>query len=170
MIKYEVGKRFPHPEYLNRGEITTAIINSAFFDVVCVIGGISPNEKKDWSKGKLSVLLYEKEQIPFVVFAFDTWNFDVSININKVQQNKIDDWLNASGNIINLYLVEASSGVLVAMRMISIPASMAEKIRDMCETQSELSAQHIDLKIKSILELVTTQEMVTGSTLKYKLG
>lgn len=169
MIKYETGKQFPHPKYLNRGEITVAMLNTAFFDVVCVLGNISQSEKKDWKKGKLTVFLYEHDDIPFIVFAFNNWNFDINININKVQPEQIDNWLNSPANTINLFLVEATTGKLEAMRMISIPAGMAEKIRDICEKQSQSNDLEVNNKINSILELLTTQTMMSKATHKFKI-
>lgn len=169
MIKYEVGKQFPHAKYLGKGEITVAMLNTAFFDVVCALGNISQSEKKDWKNGKLTVFLYENEDIPFIVFAFDNWNFDVNININKVKADEMDCWLNSEANIINLFLVEATTGNLEAMRMISIPANMAERIRDICERQSGSNDRDVNNKMNSILELVTTQTMISKSIQKFKI-
>lgn len=169
MIKYEVGTRFPHEKYLKHGEIILSMLNTSFFDVLCVLNGISPEEKKDWRKGKLSVYLYEQSNIPFICFAFENWNFDVNINIGKVDEDKIDDWLNGEANIINLFLVEATTGKLEAMRMISIPVTMAERIRDICENQSEYSSDKIDLMIQATLAGISTQFMIKNAEMKLKL-
>ncbi len=169
MIKYEVGKPFPHKNYLGKGEVTIAILNTAFFDVVCVLSGISPNERKDWRKGKLTVCLYEQASIPFICFVFENWNFDVNINIGKVQPDKIDEWLNSEGNIINLFLVDAITGKLEAMRMISIPQSMAERIRDICEQQSDCDLSEIDKTIQATLSGISTQFMIQHAEIKFKL-
>lgn len=169
MIKYEIGKQFPHPQYLNKGEITVAMLNAAFFDVVCVLNGIMPIERKDWRKGKLAVCLYEQSHIPFICFVFESWNFDVNINISKVQPDKIDDWLNSEGNIINLFLVDAITGNLEAMRMISIPTQMAERIRDICEEQSNYDLSEIDKTIQATISGISTQFMIQHAEIKFKL-
>jgi len=169
MIKYEIGKQFSHPQYLGKGEITVAMLNTAFFDVVCVLNGIKPNERKDWRKGKLTVCLYEQANIPFICFVFESWNFDVNINISKVQPDKIDDWLNSEGNIINLFLIDAITGKLEAMRMISIPQSMAERIRDICEQQSVNNLSQIDKTIQATLSGISTQFMIQHAEIKFKL-
>jgi hypothetical protein len=169
MIKYETNTRFPHEKYLNLGEITVAMLHEQFFDVICVMANITPNERKDWRKGNLSVYLYEQSNIPFVAFAFDTWNFDVNINIGKINGHNIDTWLNSEANTINLFLVEATTGNLEAMRLISIPANMAERIRDICERQTEMDAGHIDLLIQSTLANLPTQYMMKNAIMKFKI-
>lgn len=169
MIKYETGTRFPHKKYLNRGEITVAMLYEQFFDVVCVLANVSASERKDWRKGNLSVFLYEQNNIPFIAFAFDTWNFDVNINIGKINGYNIDTWLNSKANTINLFLVEATTGNLEAMRLISIPAKMAETIRDICEKQSEMEPDRIDLLIQSALTDLPTEYMMKNALMKYKI-
>lgn len=169
MIKYEVGTRFPHEKYLNRGEVTVAMLHENFFDVVCVLSNISPAEKKDWRKGNLSVYLYEQNNIPFIVFAFNSWNFDVNINIGKINGNNIDTWLNSETNTINLFLVEDTTGNLEAMRLISIPGKMAERIRDICERQTEMDMVRVDLLIQSALTDLPTEYMIKNTIMKYKI-
>jgi hypothetical protein len=169
MIKYEVGTRFPHEKYLNRGEVTVPMLHEQFFDVVCVLGNISVNERKDWRKGNLSVYLYGQDNIPFIAFAFDTWNFDVNINIGKINGFNIDTWLNSEANTINLFLVEAITGNLTAMRLISIPSKMAELIRDICEKQTGMDTTRIDLLIQSALTDLPTEYMMKNALMKYKI-
>lgn len=169
MIKYETGTRFPHEKYLNRGEITVAMLHENFFDVVCVLSNISDSERKDWRKGNLSVYLYGQDNIPFIAFAFDTWSFDVNINIGKINGHNINTWLNSRANTINLFLVEATTGNLEAMRLISIPAKMAETIRDICEKQTEMDTDRVELLIQSTLSNLPTQYMMKNALMKYKI-
>ncbi len=169
MIKYEVGARFPHDKYLGKGEITIAMLNTSFFDVLCVLNGIAPNERKDWRKGKLTICLYEQSNIPFICCAFENWSFDVNINIGKATDEQVEEWLNSEANIINLFLIDAKTGNLEAMRTISIPKSMAERIRDICEVQSERSVEETDSLIQATLAGISTQFMITNAEMKFNL-
>lgn len=169
MIKYEVGKRFPHEKYLGIGEITVAVLNTAFFDVLCVLGGITSDEKKDWRKGNLGIYLYEQSNIPFICFAFENWNFDVSINIGKISEDQVDDWLNSESNLINLFLVDATTGNIEALRMISIPQKLAERIRDICEKQTENSNSETERILNATLAGISTQFMIKNAEIKYQL-
>jgi len=163
MIKYEVGQKFPHDQYLSRGELTVSILNEAFFDVFVSLNGISHDEKETWKKGKMTVSLYSDQNIPFIIFDFGNgFSFDVSIDIKKVLDDKVDDWLNSEANSINMYLVDADSGILVAMRMIGI--SFAENIRDICERQTYLI--NTEEKINNILSTTTTAEMIKNASKK----
>ena len=169
MIKYEVGKRFPHEKYLGTGEVTVAVLNTAFFDVVCVLGGITSDERKDWRKGKLAIYLYEQSNIPFICFAFENWNFDVSINIGKISEDQVDEWLNSESNLINLFLVDATTGNIEAMRMISIPQKLAERIRDICEKQTENSNSETERILNATLAGISTQFMIKNAEIKFQL-
>jgi alpha-acetolactate decarboxylase len=169
MIKYEIGKRFPHEKYLGKGEVTIAILNTAFFDALCVLDGISANERKDWRKGKLGIYLYEQSDIPFVCFAFENWNFDISINIGKATDEQVEEWLNSEANLINLFLVDATTGTLEAMRMISIPRTMAERIRDICEDQSSRTFDQTDSLIHATIASISTEFMINNAEMRYKL-
>lgn len=169
MNTYEIGKTFPHQEYLGKGEITVAMLNEGFLDIVCVIQGINPDEKKDWKKGALWIHLFEKSNIPFLVLSFKNWELDVNINIGKVIDEKIDGWLNSKSNLINMFLIESESGHLAAMRTITIPSKMGDAIRDICEAQTS-SEKDIELLIDAILNSVPTAQMKKEARLSYKVG
>lgn len=167
--KYGVGEVFPHEQYLNKGEVTVAMLNHAFFDVVCVLKNVTKQEVKEWRKGKLSVYLYENENIPYFCLDFGTWSLDVNINMNKVKADYVDAWLNSESNLINLFLVEESNGILNAMRTITIPVEIEERIRDLCEVQTNFSVNEIDLRIQKTLSKYSTKQMINKADLSYKL-
>lgn len=169
MIRFEVGKLFPETQYLNRGEITLSLINDKFFDVLCCIHEPTQEEIIQFKKGRLSVYLYEINHIPFVIFDLDEFNFDVSIDVTKINEEKQDNWLNAIANVINLYLVDSKSGILKAMRMISIPVNFSEKIRDICQNQLQEQI-NVSENISNINQLVSTDEMIKDAILKYTVS
>lgn len=167
MIVYEVGQRFPHEKYLNHGEITVSILNEVFFDVFVSMSGITEREKQSWKKGKLTVCLFKNADAPFVVFDFgDGFSFDVNFNINKVEEDKIDPWLNSEGNVVNMFLVDSATGILLAQRMIGLQHDMAESIRDICEKQAGFSIQEVEMNIARVLQVVSTEEMIKRSIKK----
>lgn len=170
MEMYKVGSKFPHNQYLHRGEITASMLNTSFFDVVCVLSSLTRQEKREWKKSKLSIALYEQLNVPFLVFDFGTWNFDVSINIHKVKSQKnIENWLNSEGNTITLFLVSAETGNLEAMRYISIHSKIANKIREICKNQKAFPLEKIDINTQQIMLVKSTNEMLRESKLKQKL-
>lgn len=167
MMKYEVGQKFPHEKYLNRGELTVSILNEAFFDVFVSLQGISSEEKRAWRKGDLKVCLFEQYNIPFIAFDFGNgFSIDVNINIHHVVDDEIEAWLNSEGNVIHLFLIDASTGNLEAMRMIGLQDTIAEAIRDICEKQLDMTIQEIDANLVRIMSVVSTAEMIKKAKLK----
>ncbi|KAA6329767.1 hypothetical protein EZS27_021453 [termite gut metagenome] len=165
MEKYEVGKRFPLEKYLNKGECTVSIMNEAFFDIVVCLSGITSNEKEAFKKGKLTVALFAYKTVPFIVCDFgDGFNFDASIDIIKLTKQQQDKWLNNQGNIISLYLVNAKTGILEAMRIISV--NFAEEIRDFCEKQSEYDSVYTQKVINEAYQLYQVSDMVEKAVKK----
>ncbi|KAA6348494.1 hypothetical protein EZS27_004094 [termite gut metagenome] len=160
MITYEVGKPFPLPKYLNRGESTVAILNESFFDLFVSLHGITSNENNAFRKGKLTIFLYENKSVPFIICDFgNNFSFDVSIDITKMNKDQQEKWLNSDVNLISLYLVDAATGILQAMRTITI--NFAEDIKDICERQSEFDS--VQDAINETLEKNNTADMIKKS-------
>lgn len=171
MTKYEVNKPFPYPHPRPGMEITLSELNEAFFDVKAYLSDPTPDEIRDWRKGKLRYGLYFQDDIPFFILAFENWDLDININILKVKKGEdIDKWLNAEGNIINLYLIDARTNILKAMRTISVSLNCSEGIRDVLEMQSQNydSVQEVDTKIYEIQNSLTTHQMRSKGKM-YKL-
>lgn len=163
MIKYEVGKKFPHDKYLGRGEITVAIVNEAFVDVLVCLSGITSEEKKTFRKGMLTVGFFEYKETPFVVFDLGSgFNFDVSIDITRLSVEQQNCWLNQDANVINMYLVNSETGNLEAMRMIGV--NFQDEIRDTLERQTALT--NVQAQINEAIQLIDTKTMLNNLTKK----
>jgi hypothetical protein len=170
--QYEVGKRFPHEKYLNRGEITVAILNEQFFDILVCMPDPTAEEIRDFRRGVMAVNLYEQHNVPFIVVQFaDGFNVDVNINMYRTHEERRDGWLNAEANAISLYLVDSHSGILHAMRTIGVPCDFANKIRDVCEAQlqEEVDVNDVDDRVKNVMGGVTTKDMVRNAIKTYRV-
>ena len=164
---YEIQKRFVHEKYLNKGEITIAMLNESFFDLVCILNGITASELKDWKKGKLTLYLYEKRDVPYIVFQFGNWSLDININVLKAKDDEIANWLASDSNLINLFLIDEATGILKAMRTISVPKSFADEIRNICEKQLTYTVQDIDRIVMRTIQEIPTDVMMRHSIRKY---
>jgi hypothetical protein len=176
VTKFEIGKKFPLTEYLVLDSYINALLNDSFFDIVCITNDLTTDEKRMWNKGEISVFLFEKDHIPYICVNFDNkWSVDVNINILTEDEKKgeqfTEKWLNSQDNMINLYLVESTTGILEGMRTIAIPFDMGEKIRDICELQTEHynNSEEVHEKIIMTNALIPTREMIKNSSMKYKL-
>lgn len=141
-------------------------MNEAFFDVVYWIPGSEQKLSEIFTKSKLEYGLFAANKIPFLIINFPNqkWNFDVSLNIKKIQQDKIESWLNSESNIINLYLCDWTTNIIYGMRMISLQKDVAELVRDILENQDEHYSESIevDLAINNIMKSYTTADMMNN--------
>ncbi|WP_270087232.1 hypothetical protein [Sphingobacterium sp. SYP-B4668] len=116
-------------------------------------------------QGALRYGLFEKHAVPFFIIDLPTWNFDVHINIFKVSDREArDSWLNAEGNIINLYLVDATTNILHGMRNISVSKPVSEEIRDILEAQLSTNEKdtEVEQKIGQVQSSLSTDAMINS--------
>ena len=168
MLKYEVNKPFPFPHPMPGAEITLSDITTGFFDIKCYMSNPAPDEIKDWRKGKIVTAIYEYQHCPFFIADFGSWNLDASINILKIKtEEQREDWLNAEGNLVNLFLIDSSTNILKAMRTIGV--NYSEQLRDILEQQTEdyEDAASVEKRIAEIQHTVTTPEMIARAKFKH---
>jgi hypothetical protein len=161
MNVYEVGKRFPHEKYLTGREITVALPVGQFFDVLCCIQKPEDKEIAKFKQGRLAVSLFERYDIPFVVFDFGGgFNFDVSLDATKVVKEE-PDWMKEEANVVNVFLVDSRMGILKATRMIGLSEMFCEKIRDIVAKQlARKSTTSVDNDIQAIYRVLSTEDMI----------
>lgn len=171
LYTYEVGKPFPHPEQKAPGiEQPRVMVTSGFFDVLFY--SLNPQaDKATFTKKPLRYGVYQQDAIPFFIVDFPgDFNFDVSININKVDNKHIDEWLNSDNNLVTLYLIDARTNIIHGIRAIGLKHEVAEQIRDICEKQDEhyASVGHVDIVINRITTTFSTGDMIKR-TMMYRL-
>ena len=158
-VLFSVGSRFPFEKYLTGNELTISIINSDFIDVLVSYKNISKGEIQCWKKSSLMVSLYEKDSIPYIIFDFGGWNFDVSIVTNRMPEETLDDWLNSRSNLIHMFLVDADTGTLLNIRTIGLNMKFADLIRDICEKQTFIDSNIVEENHRKIYSEFTTVDM-----------
>src|SRR5687767_2603111 len=129
MQVYKVGEPFPGKHPMPGADFTVAQLNQKFFDIKAYLRDIKPKEEQQWRRGKIKYGVYVNSDIPFFIIDFDnnSWNIDVNINNLKIQDaHQLDNWLNDDSNVINLFLINTESNILIAMRMISIRMELCE--------------------------------------------
>ena len=79
-IKYKVGERFPHSQYLNYGEITVSVFNDTFFDILSCLYDLSGKEIKIFQNGDFQFSMFTFEGVPFICINFSgaDLSFDLS--------------------------------------------------------------------------------------------
>lgn len=165
-IKYKVGEKFPYSQYLEYGEITVSVFNDRFFDILSCLYDLSGKEIKIFQNGDFQFSLFTFEGVPFICINFigTTLSFDLSLDITKFSEAQQEDWLNSNNNVINLFLVDVESGILKAIRTITVKFS--EDIRDILEEQSALASGKVRDIIKKANSQFTTEYMIRNANQK----
>ena len=168
LVCFSEGKRFPFEKYLTGEELTVSMINSNFFDVLGSYKNISKGEIQCWTKSSLMVSLYEKDSIPFIIFDFGGWSFDVSIVTNRIPEENLDNWLNSESNVVHMFLVDADTGTLLKMRSVGLNRQFADSIRDICEKQTFIESNVVEENHGKIYSEFTTVDMTNQAQYRQK--
>lgn len=174
MLVYEVGKPLPYPNLQPPGhETVKAVLNSAFFDVVCWIG---TNEREQsietWRNAPLVVGVFaglpNEPPTPFfmVDFPADRWEFEVSLNVHSIPGEVAESWLNSPANVVTLMLVDAHTNIVLALRTLGLQPQVASALRDAMERQdNELpDREAADAAIQDATNRFTTEQLLLRAT------
>ena len=157
MEVYQVGKLFPIEKLCTGREQHVAIVTNSFFNVLMMLKHISKREKELFSSGRLTAYLFERKDIPFLVLDFgEGFSIDMSIDASMFDEEFRNEWMASKANMITLFLVEASTGVLEAMRMVAV--GFADEFRDICSRHS--GRTDIKRQVSLIHTAFTTREMM----------
>lgn len=168
MVKYEVNKPFPFPHPMPGMEVTITDITTAFVDIKCYICSPTSDEMKDWRRGRLKYGIYEHDFCVWLLLKFPDWTIDASINILKIKSDSDrDNWLNADGNVITLFLIDSNTNALAAMRTISVKKGLAERIKDLLEQQTHKydTVADCEKRIVEIQHTLSTDYMISKTTM-----
>lgn len=162
MIKYEVGKPFPHEGYRGRDAVY-AMVNEAFFDIVIVINKPTQSEKKTIKHEPMRYGAYIENSVPFVIidFRFQDLNFDCSINFHKVSEKDRENWFKEKSNAMNIFLVDSTTYNLEAIRFVGVELDFASVLKDSLKEQIEfLTLADVENTISKIYQLYPTNELI----------
>jgi len=163
MEVYQVGELFPHEKYCTGREQHVALPTDGFFNVLMSLNKISRKEKELFSKGRITAYLFEQRDIPFVVLDFgEGFSIDISFDTSQFDDETRRVWMQSETNIIALFLVEASTGILEAMRVIAV--GFASEFREICARQAGQSG--IGQRVHLVHAAFSTNEMMQHAIAK----
>ncbi|MGZ2609492.1 hypothetical protein [uncultured Bacteroides sp.] len=169
-VRYEVGKTFPLKKYLNLGELTVAVFTSSSFDILVSFGNVTKAEVNVFQKSEFEIGLYSENNVPYIYVNFtdkdNPLSFDVSMNIKKLTKEQEDEWLDYESNVVNLYLVDSNTGVLKAMRTISI--DFMNDIKDILEGQVNMTMDEVNSSIDLVTSFHDTEYLIKNAIKRMK--
>lgn len=163
MEKYQVGQLFPIEHLCNGKEQYIGIPTSSFFNVLLSLHNISDKERSLFTEGEITAYLFEQHDVPFMVIDFGQGlSFDIAFDITRFDQDTMHEWLSSRGNGVTLFLVDAATGIIEAMRLIGV--GFADEFRAICARQD--GQKDIAARARLIQQAFTTQDMMRHATAK----
>lgn len=170
LVRYEIGKTFPLKKYLNLGELTVAIFTSSSFDILVSFDNVTKVEVNVFQKSEFEIGLYSENNVPYIYVNFtdkdNPLSFDISLNIKKLSKEQEDEWLDYESNVVNLYLVDSNTGVLKAMRTISI--DFMNDIKDILEGQVNMTMDEVNSSIDLVTSFHDTEYFIKNAIKRMK--
>lgn len=120
------------------------------------------DEIEDISKGKAQYGYYKESNIIFMLFKFGSqeWMdcpYSVHLSKNLTELQEASEGL---GYAVNIYLVDASTGILKVARLIGMNTRMSKMLKKDLIKQKLLSFENYQDNLTSIYNKLSTREMV----------
>lgn len=162
-MKYEVGQPFPDQRYVQR-DAAIAIFTESFVNITITMESLSRSEIEAFKSRSFTIALYKSQNIPFIAMQFQEFSIDASLDITLLTAEQQENWLNQNANVMNIFLIEATSGILTAIRTVGV--NFREELKDILEEQT--AETNIDPAIDNIRNRVTTEEMLVRAVKRQK--
>lgn len=159
-----IGHPYPFHNICDGSDKALIQHSDAAFDLVCYLRRPSPREVERWNAGPLRYGLHLDPAypgIPLLAFDFEeVVQFDSSLNIHK--NGTVEDcleWLNGTGNIVKMFLLDAETNVVLSMRFISVAYQFMWDLRYSLAEQL-VGYQNMRLVDEAVVELTTKYPQV----------
>lgn len=158
----------PHEQYVSSGEYILPVMTEASFDLLISMNDLNADEIDAFSSSPIKVFMKSFDGIPFLVFKFgDEFKIDFSINIKKIKEEYLKDWLNNRAQNVTLYLFEGSDASLQCTRIIQFEGMC--NIRNVVTEQLKLTTEEIDTRINAVKERTTVADIIREATIIFKI-
>lgn len=154
---YSLGQRFPDEKYISSEDCVTIRTSQRSFDVIMTLSNITLEERRAIISDKFKVSIFVHKQIPHIVFSFQNYKCNVSINIHKIDQRRVNDWMGEEESTVTIYLLEEVSGTLLNLRMFDFP--LMTELKYLLALQRDLAKEEVDARICEAERLYSVQDM-----------
>ena len=161
IYSYTLGQPFPEKRCISDSDRVMPRITPHSFEIVITLTNLTPEEKKAIISDRFYVSLFVYKQIPYIVLDFGIYKCNVSINIQKIRQVPINEWLKDEEDSIVLYLLEEVTGKILGIRLSGFP--LMTELKYLLRLQQMLSKEEVDIRISEGESINTIQEMLKYS-------
>ena len=162
MNKFEVGKLFD--------EGKTRYNESTRFDfqqdgaVLILFFDRLTLQEIEWIKtGRFEIGFYEKDEIIFMLSRFGSMNYiDAPYSVHLSKPFTFDELREGMGFSLSIFLVDASNGILKAMRYVGLSTDFSRRLQKAIERQktAEFDRNAYDAKLRQIYANYSTDDLV----------
>lgn len=131
------------------------------FEIVMTLTNISLEEMQAIINDKFYIGLFVYKQIPYIVLDFGIYKCNVTINIQKIRQVPINEWLKDKEDSIVVYLLEEVTGRIIGIRVCEFP--LMTELKYLLRLQKRLSQEVIDSRIAEGESINTVKDMLNYS-------
>jgi hypothetical protein len=149
---YQEGVRF---DYTHDGAILLLFYNNA-----------DEKELLDIRKGSLKIGMYVKDEVIFMLFKFASQNWiDAPYSVHLSKLYEFDNIAEGMGIGLHIFLVDASTGILKAMRLIGLPTKFSKSFQKavLAQKEIEFDKSKYAQKINMVYGNYSTDDLVEGA-------
>lgn len=174
MQKYEVGSPFPIHNEAPGVDRCTARLAGATFDVLYYINGANSREVRTFKDTLLRLHVWIYEDIPFLAVSYlgENWTYDVTLTVATHDKRDVAEaFIDGEGNATTLFLIDAKTNVIRAMRTLGLPDSATVAIKDAARAQLERYEDETDVLavVNAVYERLSTADIIArGETYEFK--
>ena len=160
-VAYELNKPFPEEKYISSEDRVNARLSPDSFDVIITLREATAKERRAIACDEIHVSIFVHKQIPHILMDYGVYTCDYTINILKLRQMSIDDWLANDNKVIKIFLLEEDTGNILNMRLAEFP--LMEELKYLLSLQTKLEKEEIDSRIADAEHYYTVKDMAEYS-------
>ncbi len=156
----KIGEKFTRHQIPDDGcDHLIPVITSMGVDVVLSLSNISDLERTSYTEKPFSISLFETETVPFIILGFENNDMqEFALNVMGMPTSDRSLWLSDEDmNLFRLFLVEAETGTLLAVR--TYTPDLMRNVKDVCRRQLSFTEFEIKDVILKAERMMSIQEM-----------
>lgn len=172
MKRLEVGKLFKEGKTKYQEGVTFDFDNSGGH-LLIKLSNPSKSETSEVKKGKLSIGLCTYKDIVLLLYKFGSLEWmDVPYSIHLSDEYRFCDSCNNKGFANYIYLIDANTGILKAMRLVSWNTKFSNVFQKEVEAQKliDFNAKSYDANLKTLYANYSTKDLIGRLQIKMIVG
>ena len=161
IVSYSIGAPFPEDRYISSNDCVMPRITPHSFDVVITLKNLTIEERKSIAYDSFNVSIFVFKQIPYIIFDFGGYKCNIAINIQKIRQVPIEQWIKDVEETVVLYLLEECTGNILDIRFCKFP--LMTELKYLLKLQSKITKESIDSRLVEGESMYSVHDMLNYS-------